>query len=45
MNFNFQLEPLPEVVYFVFKGGPEFRDEFENRDNPPTLEEVFPTFP
>lgn len=38
------LEPLPEPVYFVFKGGPEFRDIFENRNNPPSAEEVFPRF-
>jgi len=38
------LEPLPEPVYFIFKCGPEFRDVFENRDDPPTVEEVFPRF-
>jgi hypothetical protein len=38
------LQPLPEPVYFVFKCGPEFRDIFENRDNPPSVEEVFPRF-
>ena len=44
MNLRSQLEPLPEPVYFVFKGGPEFRDVFENRDNPPAVEDVFPRF-
>ncbi|MFO0999331.1 MAG: glycosyltransferase [Planctomycetaceae bacterium] len=44
MNLYSQLEPLPEPVYFVFKGGPEFRDLFENRDNPPAVEDVFPRF-
>ena len=44
MNFHSQLEPLPEPVHFVFKGGPEFRDVFEHRDNPPSVEDVFPRF-
>lgn len=44
MNLYSQLEPLPEPVYFVFKGGPEFRDVFELRDNPPAVEEVFSRF-
>lgn len=38
------LEPLPEPVYFIFKCGPEFRDVFENREDPPPVEEVFPRF-
>lgn len=44
MNSSSQLQLLPEPVYFVFKGGPEFRDVFENRDNPPAVEDVFPRF-
>lgn len=35
---------MPEPVFIVFKGGPEFRDIFENRDDPPSVEEVFPRF-
>jgi hypothetical protein len=44
MTLCSQLEPLPEPVYFVFKGEPEFRDVFENRDNPPAVEDLFPRF-
>ena len=44
MKFQSTLEPLPEPVYFVFRGGAEFRDLFENQENPPTVEEVFPRF-
>lgn len=44
MKSQSSLAPLPEPVYFVFKGGTEFRDIFEHRNDPPTVEEVFPRF-
>jgi hypothetical protein len=44
MSSHSSLEPLPEPVYFIFKGGPQFRDIFEKQENPPSVDEVFPRF-